>query len=76
MWYEIKKLKVLLRQMNVVISHMYKESIRIVDYLDNMGLKEMRFIVYRQWELLPKFVRGLLKLDKLVINEIFWAWSL
>lgn len=62
--------------MNVVISHMYKESIRIVDYLDNMGLKEMRFIVYRQWELLPKFVRGLLKLDKLVINEIFWAWSL
>lgn len=62
--------------MNVVISHMYKESIRIVDYLDNMGLKEMRFIVYRQWELFPKFVRGLLKLDKLVINEIFWAWSL
>lgn len=62
--------------MNVVISHMYKESIRMVDYLDNMGLKEMRFIVYRQWELFPKFVRGLLKLDKLVINEIFWAWSL
>lgn len=62
--------------MNVVISHMYKESIRMVDYLDNMGLKEMRFIVYRQWELLAKFVRGLLKLDKLVINEIFWAWSL
>lgn len=52
--------------MNVIISHVYRESNKIADDLANRGCRHQSFMMYGQWEQLPIGIKGLLNLDRLV----------
>lgn len=55
---EIRRIQQLISAMDVCISHEYRESNRIVDWLANAGCKDRRLIGYDRRDLLPRRIKG------------------
>ena len=67
---EIRRMKLLISDMDVNMFHVYRESNRIADWLANTGCKDRRLIAYDSWDLLPRRIKGFLNLDRLGLPNI------
>ena len=67
---EVRRMKHLISNMDIGMSHIYRESNRIADWLANMGCKDRKFKSFDRWDLLPHRVKGFLKIDRLGMPNI------
>ena len=62
--YELKQIWDLMKHTECSVEHTFRESNMGASILANLGFKERKELFFDRWDVIPRVLRGIVKLDK------------